>query len=349
MNSDFENNLRETLTNAVPEAPAAPNRAEQARARAARATRRRAGVIATGAAALAVAAIAIGPSLVDTGSGRDAEPDNPQPAGSAASPYDGFQCGVTPQASQLRSEITEGAVRARICPVVPEAEGVGWQPPADALVSSAALDELAHLVGGLETADPLGACTMELGPAYTLTFEYADGRLATVTGELYGCRPVTVGGQTFLGAVEVKDAYFEALLQQRATMTPPPVQAAPACDTQGFGPQGSLLPLDGSIRFVKVAACEYNLTGALIGSGVLIDAEVAEFNRQFAATLLQPSEGGPTVTCAMSERDLRLVAISTWGDPVTATQSGMGCWWASEAFFRLDESMTAAVDAAVAD
>lgn len=61
------------------------------------------------------------------------------------------------------------------------------------------------------------ACTMEYRMAYTLVFQYADGSLAPVTGELHGCRNLSDGATLRSGGEELLTQATEAWTTERAT------------------------------------------------------------------------------------------------------------------------------------
>lgn len=342
MNNDFESSLRETLNNAVPDAPPSPDRAEGARMKAKRTGRTRNAVVASAAAALAVAAIAIVPSLLDDTPSRGQR--GPQVAGPGASPYDGFQCptGTDAASTEPITKIDQGALRARICPAgAPELQ---WQAPADALTSPTDLDLLADQINGLDPARPMMACTMEMGPAYTLTFEYAEGQLATIGGQLYGCQAVTLGDKQLVGAAQVSKAYFDALTLQRAGSSPSQPVADPKCLPNGFTQTVTLMPSPTKPAFVKVVACEYDSgDSSLTGSGPLSAEDVAALNASVAA-----AQDGATIPCPAPnpDRDVRLVGATEWGDVVTISQSG--CWFVGDKVVTIGGALTQAIEGAVA-
>lgn len=346
MNNDFESSLRETLNNAVPAAPPSPDRAEGARMKAKRTGRTRNAVVASAAAALAVAAIAIVPGLLNDKS--TSAQRGPQVASPGASPYDGFQCptGADPASTEPITKIDRGALRARICPAGgPELQ---WQAPGDALTSPTDLDLLVDQINGLESARPDLACTMELGPAYTLTFEYADGRLATIAGQNYGCQAVTLGDKQLVGASQISKDYFDSLERQRATMTPSQPVPDPGCASNGYGQPTTLMPAPTNPGFVKVVGCEYlSSDSSLVGGGPLSDADVVSLNSALVRSAL--ADPAQAIDCMASDRTLRLVGVNEWGDMISISESGIGCWSVGDSIVSLGPELERAIDKAVED
>lgn len=122
----------------------------------------------------------------------------------------------TPQAKGS-FQLADGPSWARICGT--SNSGTGQEPgldggrvllgPPDALVTN--LDGLVAFANALPTADSNMACTMELGPSYTLVVGYPDGRTQQITGELFGCR--MVGDRT--GSQQLLDDFGNRLRAQR--------------------------------------------------------------------------------------------------------------------------------------
>jgi hypothetical protein len=63
------------------------------------------------------------------------------------------------------------------------------------------------------------ACTMELGPAYTLTFLQNSKTLATINAERYGCRPITIQGEQ--GERQTSQEFWPLLDKAINEATPP--------------------------------------------------------------------------------------------------------------------------------
>jgi hypothetical protein len=97
------------------------------------------------------------------------------------------------------------------------------------------------------------ACTDELGPGYRLLFAYADGSTASASGQLYGCRSVTVGSIVRQGAHKPLDAFVELLQEQRAGSPVPDLALpAPTCgdDQPGFEPRSLIADGDPMVQGV---------------------------------------------------------------------------------------------------
>jgi hypothetical protein len=204
--------LRELLHAAVPEPPAAPDRASGARERHRR-TRRRTTVAAV-AGAVAVVVVAALPALVSDAEDRP-QPDvvAPSPTPSAVRPGD-FLC-PDPRAVADRTTVPHGAIAVRLC----EGKGIPVHVPADALVTQ--VDALADVVNRQPPKEPTPGCQLDLGPGYLLAFQYADGAVLPVSGELYGCQDLTVGTQVREHPEVPLDAFRRSLRAQRAAAALP--------------------------------------------------------------------------------------------------------------------------------
>jgi len=216
--NDFEDRLRDRLHAAVPDGPDDPGRADAARAYAARRRRRTRTTLAV-AAVVVVGAVSVLPSVLGD-EDRSSAPvaTSPSATGGTAIAGEPYACPPRPPKHRTSDapgdQVPEGALLARLC-----ASGVGttWQPPADALTTD--VDALVRAVNDQELLPDSQPCTMELGPAYTLTFQYADGSTVTVQGELFGCRALTVGDATYRGADQVHDRFLALLHQPRRAET----------------------------------------------------------------------------------------------------------------------------------
>jgi hypothetical protein len=213
--NDFEDRLRDRLHSAVPDGPDEPVRAGAARAYAARRRRRTRTSLGVAAVVVAVGGVSVLPSVLGGDDGGSAPvATSPSATGATAIAGEPYACPPKPPKHRTSDapgdQVPEGALLARLC-----VAGVGttWQPPADALTSD--VDALVRVVNDQEVLPDSQPCTMELGPAYTLTFQYADGSTVTVQGELFGCRALTVGDATYRGADQVHDRFLGFLHQQR--------------------------------------------------------------------------------------------------------------------------------------
>ena len=129
------------------------------------------------------------------------------------------------------SPVKLGATQAWLCgdhatvgPAEPLTEGV---------------DELAKAFLDAEEADPNQACTMEYRLAYTLVFQYADGTLAPVMGELHGCRTLTDGATRRSGGEELYNLAVDKWEAARKDAEPSADAATVNCDQQA-----SIIPAD---------------------------------------------------------------------------------------------------------
>lgn len=321
MNDDFENSLRQSLREGAPSAPDEPARAEGARVYAARTRRRRAGLLGVGASAVAVAAIAIVPTVGDRGGGGGdpvaGPPQSQAPQQTGQLPDQPFECAsdggpAGPMDTPPDGTIAPGAVLARVCAV--QQEGTPWVSPLDALTSD--VDVVARAFNGLPLAEDRMACTGELGPAYLMVFQYPDGHIVQLRGDLYGCRLVSFGALERQGADEALNAYFDALAGQRRESGPPPAASLPTLPCPGSADVGAatLIPQDLSRLTVQQASiCSYDGTGQSLSQGALSPAEVD----RLSADLQAHSSGGVVDVPCQSVQSQTLLVGNEFGDVVS--------------------------------
>ncbi|HVK29578.1 MAG TPA: hypothetical protein VM575_14645 [Nocardioides sp.] len=291
--------LREGLAGAVPEPPAAPDRAEGARTRARRARRTTAAVIG-GAAASVLLVAGVVAVLGDDGPERgDVANDGP------VSPYDAPACPGSPADAQTQvgpDHVPDGATSVRLC----GGNEFAIDLPADALVTD--VDALAAAVNDLDPKAPDAMCTMDLGPRYQLVFSYPDESTTVVSGDLYGCHDVVVNGVERTGADEPWERFIDLLRAQREQLDPPAPVDAPTidCATSGTPSVGRAQDLAAAVLCVESPE----------GSGqpqraVFSNAEVAVL-RADIADRAHYTTGMPR--CAAPTAFIRIVVVTTWGD-----------------------------------
>src|SRR5205823_901677 len=111
--------------------------------------------------------------------------------------------------------VPEGAVAVHLC----GGNGTSFDRPSDPLVTD--VDRLADVVNR-QPATPLrSVCATDLGVAYVLAFEYADGTIVPVGGDLYGCHQLRVGTSTRKNPERPWSAFIQLLRAQRAATAPP--------------------------------------------------------------------------------------------------------------------------------
>ncbi len=314
MNDDFEDSLRDSLHRAVPPPPPEASRSEGARAYAARARRRRTGVLAAGAVAVVVAAIAVVPSLVSDGRVTDGQRGNDPvaaPTQTQQSQRPGelldepFECPTGagpagPIGTSPEGTIPSGAVLARVCAV--QQDGVDWVPPPDALTMD--VDSVIKTLNELPVAEDRMGCDEDLGPAYVMVFQYPDGHMVQVRGDLYGCKLVSFGALERLGAADALHAYFDALADQRRHARPASAIPTPRCPVLGRSVGESLIPHDLSHFVVaKAIVCAYaDYSATALDWAALSQDEVAELTADLQANSgerlaedrpADPSNGSP--------------------------------------------------------
>ena len=141
------------------------------------------------------------------------------PGGSGPVEATPVECSTAPPERDEPARLETGIARVSLCNDPGHAELYGMPgptPPADALVLDA--DRVAAAYNALDRAElATMICTADMGPAYRLVVEYPDGRTVQLSGEMFGCHVVG----TKVGSHTVLDAFTDALVAQRATLTPP--------------------------------------------------------------------------------------------------------------------------------
>lgn len=296
--------LRDGLADAVPPPPASPDRADGARARARRA--RRTTVLAVGGATASVL-LAAGVVAVLQG-GQDPEGGTDLVA---ASPYDVPGCADQPEPTDSGpTEIPAGAVSVRLC----STNEIGFVPPADALVTD--VDALADAVNALPASPEHAMCTMDLGRAYQLVFRYADRGPVAASGDLFGCRDVTVGGAKRQDSSVPWERFNELLRAQREDRDPPAdlPTASPGCSSQ-LGSAPLARPQELAVAVVCV--------GDEKGLGEWQQVEVSDADlATLRAGLSDPAQLSSGTLRCLSTPLLRIVGVTEWGDTVDMSR---GC------------------------
>lgn len=195
-----------------------------------------------------------------------------------------------------QTPLTEGATTAWLCG---DSMSVGALDPL-----TVGVDEAIKLVLDQPEAPADQPCTMEYRLAYTVVFEYADGAIVPVTGELHGCRTLNDGVTSRSGGEELFEKVTGLWTAQRADS-----------DFQAPLPEGcsaefgSVLPID-LTQVAAVQTCE--LEGETWTSNVPDgNAELAEA----VAQSLQGDLGDPGDTWAGT--NLRLELFDRWGSKVS--------------------------------
>lgn len=121
-------------------------------------------------------------------------------------------------------------------PAVREGASAAWLCGDDMTVGpdeplTSGLDDLVQLYLNQPEAPRDQACTMEYRLSYTVVFQYEDGTLAPVTGELHGCRNLSDGATLRSGGEEFLTAATEAWQAQRAGSEPDDTAPVACSDT----------------------------------------------------------------------------------------------------------------------
>jgi hypothetical protein len=294
--------LRERLTAAVPEVPAVPSRAANARERHRRAVRRRA-VITVAGAVLVVLAGALPVAL--TRSADDAGPVAPTSptATSTGTAVPELTCSNSTRGGGSGT-LPSGPVAIRLCGGRP----MGAPPPADVLTSGTA--RVVAAFRGLPA--PAVGCLGRPGNRYTMLVGYADGTIRRVELDMSGCGTVTLGREVFGSPDKPYDAFLDAVRAQRTTTVPPATVETPTCPRFA----ASISPLGEPGQIVKARLC----VGYGEPGGVETSVEVpAEDLKDFLASWQADSHHPATKSsgCSPTTPNWELAGVDPWGDLVT--------------------------------
>lgn len=315
MTQDFEELLRRELQRIVPEPPDDLGRASGARQVARRKSRHRAGLLTVTAVTAAVAALAVVPTVLNPdegGRGGVTFPDDERPT-RVPTDLESDYAYVCPEATETlmapSQELPGGAVRARIC----DAGAIPWSAPQDAL--SSGLDELVVAVNSADPVAPGTECADDLGPAFTLSFQYEDGSTFGIRGTFGGCATIIVGHEERYGARQIVGLYADLLAQQRAGQDPPPDNAGvdPSCsDVPGTVRDDwrTVLYTDRQLDLSEAVLCIVS-AGQLPREVALRPPQVAQVNQDFAARAGRDPGG----TCDCSGPTVVIRGVDDWGDP----------------------------------
>lgn len=344
MNDSFEDRLGRSLIEIVPEPPTG-DLAGAARTYARRARRRRQGVVAASAAVAVLAAIGI-PWAVIRGGEPAPHPVNPPKAAQ-------LKCPAKVDRAALPGEpgkpLAKGAVRAVLCP----AGGSGpFQPPRDALETG--LDDLVALVNAQRPVGSPGACSADLGIAWTVLLQYADGGVASVTGENYGCGWLNIGAHEPIsddareGSALVYKKYLGLLAAQRATQEPPGAEVRLSCPAGSGGATVSPAYDDPkALGLTHAMLCwrTETLTRTPFQSVRLDDELVALIDADIAdrATRRQHNGGAE---CDEQPR-VEIVAQNGWGDRSLISGYGCGLYAGGDWYWRPSAEVQQRLDALI--
>lgn len=330
MNDSFEDRLGRSLIEIVPEQPTG-DLAGAARTWARRARRRRQGIV-VGAAAVAVLAAVGVPWAVTRGDGGESAPkpvDKPKLAQ--------LKCPAKIDRGTLPGEpgkpLAKGAVRAVLCPAN---DRVGdFQAPRDVLETG--LDSLVRLVNTEQVLPSSSPCTADDGIAWTVLLEYADGKVASVTGENYGCGWLNLGPHELLsgdereGAREVYRKYLGLLAAQRETREPPGAKVPLSCSASGspaWDDPKALGLTHGMLcwKTETLSNTPYQSVPLDDDLVALIDADIAD-----RSTRRQNDPGGAECNDPLR---VEIVAQNGWGDRMRVSGYGCGLFGGDDWYWR---------------
>lgn len=306
--------LRDALGAAVPDPPSTPDRATSARRRARAARRRTTAAVAAGAA-LAMVAVVVPLTLGGSGSPAPA-PDVPTPAPTSTPES---ECPPPDTEPAGAGTLPEAAVSVRLC----DGPGIGFDEPDDALVTG--VDELVRVVNAQEVTGPPRVCQTDLGTGYLLAFEYADGTVRSVTGELYGCHQLVVGATVRTHPERPWQRFIELLRTQRAASTPPAGLATrPSCEDPSVETGIGISPTGRPDDMVSAILCVRYQT-ATEHRPLPIDVSSADLQVLLADRAARTHPAPPAGDCGPDTPSWRLVGRTAWGD-LTVVDAWCGQW-----------------------
>lgn len=330
---DDAERLGEVMRRAVPEGPAPAGRADEVVRRARRNTRRRGAVSVAAVGAVALAVVA-GPSLSDSVSRTSdiASPTNrPLDTSAAAAALDDpVVCPTAGSAVAWLSKETDrsvpgGAVLARICPAHPGRDA-GWSPPIEALTTNVA--SVIAAFNALPPATPADfVCAIQTGrtSAFTVTFQYPDGRVVALDGYTGTCNGVRISGGPGLGrfgAGELLATFVARLQSQRATDVPPATASSQSleCPSKRDLPVNGLLPGPRRLDLQKAIVCTYLPPNGPQPHSITA-SEVEAMNADYPSHVYA-FEG----VCDRSFVPAVIIGVTTWGDTVSLARGGCDAW-----------------------
>lgn len=352
-----EQELRRRLLDAVPEPPADPSRAANARRLA---TRRRHRVVVATGVAVVMLAIGVPVALTQQGEHRaDPAPANQVPTEKV------LDCpapatGSTPPdslAGNGADSLEPGATTARLC----RPGGIAWQPPADELDEG--VSELVKLVNRTPVFEPTDrqVCPSNLGPTWGVLFGYPDGSTRFVTAAAYGCEGITVGGVTRGGwddARALVQRFVALLLAQRGGREPAePINVPLSCGGTWMMSDMSALSVlgnDPQPALTSAILCwkrDTNSDEPIRTSRISADELRILLADMAAHRTARPPEAS---SCASPRIQLRILGSNAWGDRfaffedcgefLVADGPGSSYWKPGEAAQRILDNLVAAQD-----
>ncbi|KRA38324.1 MULTISPECIES: hypothetical protein [unclassified Nocardioides] len=310
MNEYDDQWLRDGLAAAVPTPPEAADRAQRATVKARRARQVRV------AGVLGVAAVVVGAAVawtVSSGDDSDRAADGTK-AVSVTCPEVPAEMPYPEKATGKAGEgVPDGATTARLC----QGQGTKFDVPLDALVVG--IEDLIATANGLDAYPewgPNSACNLDFGTGYQIVFGYPDGSTTAVTGELYGCRAVTIGGDDVRSDPETLWARYSSLLREQRDALDPPA-STPAADLSCGGPQVS--PAGRAADMTEAVYC-------FEGEGVAIPIPA----KDVAVLVADMQTSGPIGVTRACFTPGRIVGQTAWGDTVQTSALCGGDRWAME-------------------
>lgn len=262
----------------------------------------------------------------DPGTGETLEPEAPLPSFPAVWEPDaceGALEGGIPTSELEASRLADDPSAVWLC-------GKGMGDPYSPQGPVAPMDPLSGASGRAQAAVDLyntlpdpnwDACTDELGPAYLVIHEYADGSRVPVEIQTYGCRAVVTGEQLKAGGQDYLDALLALWAEEREELGTTGERPGPICPRLD-----SVVAVDPADAVGGVACSGWpDGTGEPRGDGVetLLPPDLVSTVAEQLANSAYPAgyEGMPDGST--------LVLQNAYGDPVTLERLDDGTyrWW----------------------
>ncbi|RMB62043.1 hypothetical protein [Tessaracoccus antarcticus] len=269
------------------------------------------------------------PAGQPVGPGSSAAPEpttDPGHTSDAPQPYVAEGCKDAASGDLASTELPDGALpedaeRVWLC-ASGEMQVGSPAPPLEPLEEAGLVSQAAAAFNDLSPVPEDQACTMELGPAYLVVHEYADGTRHAVELQEYGCHLV-IGGATVKGNSELyKEKLLELWRQQRADL-----------DTAQTRP-GPLCPLTGSVFSLLSENVTATSGVTCVATGAGNDSSTAAHEAAIPAELLAQINTGiasaPLGVPAVAPDGDSIVLLTKAGDPFVLYRLEDGTFYWSE-------------------
>jgi hypothetical protein len=257
-----------------------------------------------------VACVAVVPAILTDGKPGTTHPTTPSPSPTPS--VADISCPPPDEPTHGPGTVLEGAVAVRLC----QGRGAEFDVPDDALSTDVA--RVAAAINRQPAGPAPLTCDADLGRGYQLVFGYSDGHTQNVSGELYGCHTLTVGGSYRTDSAKPFNTFVELLRDQRATSDPPADAASPPqC---GAGGLARLSPVGQPEEMVAATLC--------VTYHAVTDQrpQPAPVNAKQLEVLLHDRVPGAPPPYDVDRPALLLVGETAWRDRTELSMDGVDGW-----------------------